>query len=272
MLHHAHLAAQPPSHRRFTLGLLPLPGSSRRRRVDVHLPLGYGQSRTLRYPVLYMWDGQNLFDPYRAFAGSAWYVGASLDLLVAAGEIPPMIVVGIDHGGRDRLSELSPWADEAHQARGEGDRFLEFAIEVVKPTVDRLLRTHRGPEYTALAGSSMGGLMTLYAHLKEPRVFSRAAAFSPSVHFARGALLDYVPTVSPVADSRLYLDIGGQESGSTSHLTAQRARDLDARLRAQGWTEPAYRWRFDRRGTHSEASWAERFPEAMRYLWDGVTC
>lgn len=267
LMHHlAQLAAFPPTPRLFTLGMLPMPGGFRRRRVDVYLPLGYGRSLTMRHPVLYMWDGQNLFDPRRAFAGS-WFVGAAVDLLVAAGEVPPMIIVGIDHGGPDRLSELSPWPDERYQARGEGDAFLAFVSKTVKPTVDRLLRTHRGAEYTAVAGSSMGGLMTLYAHLKEPEIFGRAAAFSPSVHFAQGALLDFVRTQRPAEGTRLYLDIGGQESGKTSPLTAQAVRDLDVVLTSQGWKAPDYRWRFDPRGTHSEACWVGRFPEAMRHLW-----
>ncbi|MBO9542291.1 alpha/beta hydrolase [bacterium] len=263
------LSTLPSSPRLFTLGELSIPRLGRKRRVDVYLPIGYERARLTRYPVMYMWDGQNLFEHQRAFMG-AWRIGASLDLLTAAGELPPMIVVGIDNGGEHRLSEQSPWPDTAFNSKGEGDDFLSFVTDVVKPTVDRTLRTKPDRDFTAVAGSSMGGLTSLYALYQAPEVFGRAAAFSPSLHFAKAAIFDYLKERPKPDSARLYLDVGGREVGRAerSRPITNQARRLDAILRSQGWTHrDDYFWLVDPKGTHSEACWATRFPAAMRFLW-----
>lgn len=269
----AQLARIPATSRLYTLGVFDIPALGRKRRVDVYLPLGYERSWHQRYPVLYMWDGQNLFEPHRAFAG-AWRVGASLDLLTAAGELPPLIVVGIDNGGADRLNEQSPWADERFGARGEGETFLRWVTDDLKPTIDRVLRTKPGAAHTAVAGSSMGGLTSLYALYHAPQVFGRAAVFSPSLHFARSAVFDYVRRTPRPEGGRLYLDVGGMEVGrhDRSRPFAEHARRMDELLRAQGWRHREdYFWLYDSKGAHSEECWAQRFPAAMRFLWGDLS-
>lgn len=265
----AQLARIPSTSRLYTLGTFEIPALKRERRVDIYLPLGYERTWHQHYPVLYMWDGQNVFEPHRSFAG-AWRVGASLDLLTAAGELPPLIVVGIDNGGSHRLSEQSPWPDERFKARGEGDVFLEWVTRDLKPTIDRVLRTRPEPRYTAVAGSSMGGLTSLYALYHAPEVFGRAAVFSPALHFAKGAIFDYIKQTPRPEAGRLYLDVGGMEVGrrERSRPFADAARKMDRLLREQGWQyREDYLWLYDSRGAHTEACWAHRFPAAMRFLW-----
>ncbi len=265
----AQLARIPSTSRLYTLGVFDIPKLKRKRRVDVYLPLGYERSWHLRYPVLYMWDGQNLFEHQRSFCG-AWRVGASLDLLTAAGELPPLIVVGIDNGGADRLSEQSPWPDERFKAKGEGDDFLKWVTHDLKPTIDRVLRTKPDPAHTAVAGSSMGGLTSLYALYHARETFGRAAVFSPSLHFAKGAVFDYIREQERPENARLYLDVGGMEVGrkERSRPFAEHARRMDQILRTQGWRQRQdYFWLYDARGAHSELCWANRFPAAMRFLW-----
>lgn len=269
MAYDGQLAAIPSTARLYTLGEFEITALGRRRRVDIYLPLGYDRSRTMRYPVMYMWDGQNLFEPHRSFSG-AWRIGASLDLLVAAGELPPTIVVAIDHGGPERISEQSPWKDERFKGRGEGEAFLGWVTDHLKPTIDQVLRTRPEAAYTAVAGSSMGGLTSLYALYHAPHVFGRAAAFSPSLHIAKGAIFDFVRSKGRPEGTRLYLDVGAREIGrpERSRPITEAARRLDALFRSQGW-QPGhdYKWLLDPRGTHSESCWSARFPRAMRFLW-----
>ncbi|HET7234691.1 MAG TPA: alpha/beta hydrolase-fold protein [Longimicrobium sp.] len=158
----------------------PIPQLHRTRRVWVYLPPDYASS-SKRYPVLYMHDGQNVFDDSTSGFGE-WGVDETLDSLYAAGD-PGIIVVAVDHGGAKRLDEYSPFINPRHGG-GEGDAYVDFLARTLKPFIDRRYRTRPGRLSTGVAGSSMGGLISLYAALKYPDVFGRAGIFSPALWFS----------------------------------------------------------------------------------------
>jgi predicted alpha/beta superfamily hydrolase len=251
-----------------------------RRDVDVYLPLSYGSGRD-RYPVVYMQDGQNLSDPETAFAGT-WDLEATLEALAA--RRLEAIVVGVHHSGNDRLADYSPFPDRRHGG-GEADAYLDFLVDVVKPRVDRMFRTRHERDATAILGSSMGGLVSLYAYFRYPSVFGRAAAMSPSLWFGHGAVLDFIGEARMPPRGRLYVDVGASEGAGTlrdarrlGRLLVRKgfARDRrgrrprpavqgsDGRMRLAG--KPRLRYIEDAAGRHNEASWARRLGPALEFL------
>lgn len=228
------------------------------RDIDVYLPASYGDSHR-RYPVVYMHDGQNLSDPSTAFAGT-WELNNALRDLAARGIEP--IVVGVNNTA-DRLTEYSPFADAKHGGGG-GDAYLNFLAGTVKPRVDRLFRTRRRASETAIAGSSMGGLISVYGWFKRPDVFGLAAAMSPSLWFGRDALHRYIKSARAPRSGRLYLDAGTAEGAGT----LKDARLMRALLETKG-LEMGDRLQYveDRGGRHEEAAWSRRLAAALEYLF-----
>src|SRR4051794_8921394 len=180
-----------------------------RRGVDVYLPDSYAEGRR-RYPVVYMQDGQNLSDPAIAFCGNTWHLDEGLPWLAGRGIEP--IVVGV-HNTPGRLAEYSPFADARHGG-GDGDRYARFLIDTVKPRIDAAFRTRKDREHTAVAGSSMGGLISLYAFFRRPSPFGAAAVISPSIWFGGGEILAFVERARTTR-GRLYLDVGTAEGVQT---------------------------------------------------------
>ena len=243
-----------------------IPQLDRTRRVWIYLPPGYASSHE-RYPVLYMHDGQNLFDAATSFVGE-WGVDETLDSLRATGD-RGAIVVGVDHGGALRFNEYSPWKNPKYGG-GEGDRYVDFLVKTLKPYVDAHYRTLPDRLNTGIAGSSMGGLISLYAIVKYPGVFSRAAIFSPAFWVAPQAY-DFVRDSAPLpADDRLYFVMGGQEAANAEEAVTyvhdeQRMVDaLVARGMMRGTNVVSY-VRAD--GKHSEWFWRREFPDAYRWLF-----
>jgi predicted alpha/beta superfamily hydrolase len=204
------------------------------------------------YPVIYMQDGQNLFDPARSFAGT-WGVDEALAWASRRGL--DAIVVGIPNMGDARIAEYDPFVEA-------GERYLDFVTHTVKPLVDGQFPTLPDRTHTGIAGSSMGGLISLYAFFKYPEVFGFVAALSPSLWFTDGALLDLVAR-APRVPGRLYLDVGMREGEQTVAL-GRRLRDL---LLAKGY-EPSrdFRWVEDQAGVHHESAWGRRFRQALPFL------
>jgi predicted alpha/beta superfamily hydrolase len=225
------------------------------RSVDVYLPPSYDGVR--RYPVLYMQDGQNLSDPETAFAGT-WQLEEALTSLSAAGVEP--IVVGV-HNTERRLAEYSPFPDVKHGG-GDGNRYLAFLTDTLKPRIDRLFRTRSSRRDTAIAGSSMGGLISFYAWLRRPDVFGRAAAMSPSFWFGRQALFEFVDAVRLPA-GRLYVDVGTAEGAAA----VRDVRTMRSRLRAKGLNRTRFGYKEERGGRHEEAAWSRRVVPALRFVF-----
>ena len=233
------------------------PELDNRRDVLVQLPGSYSTAdRT--YPVLYMHDGQNLFDPATSYAGD-WRLGKVL--AVAARRGLEVIVVGIPNMGAERVTEYSPFRNPA-DGGAAGDRYLDFVLQTLKPTIDQRFRTRPEAAATGIAGSSMGGLISLYGFFRSGGAFGFAGVLSPSLWFADEAIFGVVGSAPPVP-GRIYLDIGSLE-GLEHVARARRMRDL---LRAKGYRIGRdLKWLESRCGRHDEASWGRRFARALPFL------
>jgi predicted alpha/beta superfamily hydrolase len=234
------------------------------RRLWVYLPPGY-EASDARYPVLYMHDGQNLFDASASFAGE-WEVDETLDSLVGERRLGGIIVVGVDNAGEARLDEYSPWRDRQLRRGGRGDLYAGFLVRTLKPFVDRTWRTRPEREHTAIAGSSMGGLISLYAGLRYPEVFGVIGAFSPTLGFAARMPMRLVRGARCRLPQRVYLDMGGQESGhpASDQELVQLASDAASALAAGGFEVQLV---VDATGRHHESAWAARFPGAITWMF-----
>ena len=239
-----------------------IPQLNRTRRVWIYLPPGYATSRE-RYPVLYMHDGQNVFDAFTSFSGE-WGVDETLDSLRAAGD-RGVIVVAVDNGGEHRLDEYSPWKNPRYGG-GEGDAYVEFLVRTLKPYIDRRYRTRTDRASTGIAGSSMGGLISLYAALKYPDVFGRVGVFSPALWFAP-QVYAYARAARPRTDSRIYFVTGGREGDTPEVYVADQRRMVDS-LAAAGFRVGVQVDSVIRPdGMHAEWFWRREFPAAYRGLF-----
>lgn len=256
---------------------LDVPGFLDGRRVWVWLPPGYDAAADRRYPVLYMLDGQNVFNAATSFAGE-WDVDESLAKLIAANEVEPLIVVAVANGGSRRALEYTPWPlAEFREPTGGGAQHLQLIIDVLMPVVDRTYRTQKGPAHTGLCGSSFGGLMALHAAWARPDVFGRLAALSPSLDWAGHAPLQMVAS-RPRPDVRLYADMGSRERGNLVDADGNGVDDSIDDLRAlrqallqEGFTEGNDLLVVEGDGArHNEAFWARRFPGAIRFLFPAM--
>lgn len=242
------------------------------RGVWVYLPPSYGENTEARYPVLYMHDGQNLFDPRAAFAGQTWRVpetlDAGIDALDASLHLPEVIVVGPENAGAARIYEYTPTRDAGRGDGGGGDLYLKFLVEELKPVIDRDLRTLPAADKTALAGSSLGGLITAYAGIKRGDVFGRAGVFSPSTWWDERFIVSALAKSGMPRPRRVYLDCG--DSGPSSDGVTD-TRDLAATYRSLGYRDDVdFRFVVEAGGTHDEPSWARRLPAALRFLLAGL--
>ena len=237
-----------------------MPQLGRTRRVWLYLPVGYASSRR-RYPVLYLQDGQNVFDNQTAFAGE-WGVDETLNQLQASGQDPTgCIVVAVDNGTA-RLDEYSPWNNPQYGG-GQGDLYVDFLVQTLKPYIDANYRTLPGRENTGIAGSSMGALIATYAALREPAVFGKVGVFSPAYWFAATQLFQYVRTHPANPNTRFYFVSGTTES---TNMVPQMAAMRDS-LRRGG--VPAANLNFNTRtdGQHAEWFWRREFPAAYSWLY-----
>jgi len=233
------------------------------RDLIVYTPPGYsGQSRR-RFPVLYLHDGQNLFDGATSFIpGQDWHVGQTADRCIQTGSVAPLIIVGM-YNTTARIREYTP-TQAPKLGGGRADRYAKFLIEEVKPFVDREYRTLSGARHTGIGGSSLGGLVSLYLGLKHSRIFGRIAALSPSVwwnqlvihRFAQAAIVEPRP--------RIWLDIGTRE-GPRIVKDVEKFRDV---LLKKGWQlEHDLHYERVEGAEHNEAAWARRVEPFLRFLY-----
>lgn len=255
-----------------------LDGEVPARPVQVYLPPGYRDGRD-RFPVIYLQDGQNLFDPATSFSGS-WHAERALDRLgEAGGRGQPVIAVAIPHAGLRRIHEYAPLRDRRYGGGG-GETYLAWLTERVQPLIERSFRVARGPESTAIAGASMGGLISLYAFCRHREVFGIAGAMSPSLFLADQALTRLVERRPPAA-GRVYLDIGTLEGRrnrrrKTAPKSPSGAMRRLRKLR-RSFEQAGYRrgvdleWIEEPGGRHDEAAWARRLPGMLEFLFQSAT-
>ena len=238
-----------------------IPQLGRARRVWLYLPPDYATSAK-RYPVLYMHDGQNVFDAATSFAGE-WGIDETLDSLHALGD-RGAIVVAVDNGGEHRMDEYNPWrAADARHGGGEGKAYVEWMVRTLKPWIDARYRTMPDARHTGIMGSSMGGLISLYAALEYPRVFGRAGVFSCACWVADTSVYGFARRATPRPSSRLWFTSGAFETPEGRPATDQR-RVVDTLL-AAGWPRGALHADAPADGKHAEWFWRREF--AAAYLW-----
>ena len=245
------------------------PQLGRTRRVWLYLPPGYATS-TRRYPVLYMHDGQNVFNAATSFS-EEWGVDETLDALASHGD-SGVIVVAVDNGGIHRLDEYNPWrAANPRYGGGEGDAYVDFLANTLKPYIDQHYRTRSDPASTGIMGSSMGGLISLYAALKRPDVFGRAGVFSCACWISRGKVLEFARAMRPSAPlPRIYFVAGGMETNDGEQARDQRAV-IDSLAAAGFPVHTATRSFAPADGRHSEWFWRRAFPAAYQWMFGDST-
>ena len=241
------------------------------RMVRVWLPPDYDARGKVRYPVLYLNDGQNLFDPARAFAGVSWQVGETAARLIAERKIGPLIIVGIDNTGENRIREYIPYrSTDPPVPRPLGARYPEFLQRDIMPLVEKNYRVGSGPEYTGLGGSSLGGLIALHTQLALPGVFGRLLIESPSLFVANRSVLDECRSFRKWPE-RVYLGIGTREVGDPEkdQRAVRDVQELAKILRDAGLRRCRLRVWIQEGAPHSEGAWAARFPQALEFLYAG---
>lgn len=239
---------------------LALSGLQRARTLRVLLPADYAAS-VRSYPVIYMHDGQNLFDAATAYAGE-WGVDETLAEL-ARDKGFAAIVVGIDHGGSRRISELSPWPNP-NTGAGDGDRYLDDLVARIKPFIDANYRTRPEPASTMIAGSSLGGLASLYAIHRRPEVFGMALVFSPSLWISEQAFMHVGNSRLP-AQARIYLYLGTAEDPEGKALAD--VERLHVLLRQRLPSAEQVTLSVVEGAGHSEPAWRAELPRALRWAF-----
>jgi predicted alpha/beta superfamily hydrolase len=230
----------------------------------IYLPPMYASEGERRFPVLYMQDGQNLFDPETSYIqGSYWRMGETADALVEAGAMEPLIIVGIYNAGVKRIDEYTPVKDK-RLGGGHADGYGRMLVEELKPFIDGHYRTLPGAEHCGLGGASLGGLVTLYLGLRYATVFSRLAVMSPSVWWRRRTILKTVAALREKPGLRIWLDMGTKES----RQALPDVRALRDGLMKKGWRlgdDLAYTE--VEGGEHTEAAWGERTGRMLQFLF-----
>jgi predicted alpha/beta superfamily hydrolase len=237
------------------------------RAVRVWLPSGYDERAAQRYPVLYLMDGQNLFEAETAFAGVAWRAGETAQKLIDARRIEPLLLVGVDNSGAHRTDDYTPvrWQGRG----GAADDFGRMLTDEIKPFVDAHYRTRPDRASTGIAGASLGGLFALHLALSREDLFARAAALSPTIWWGHGAILRRIAALPQRPDLRLWIDIGKREAPPLRQQV-QRAEQL---LLAKGWLahrnarKATLRHAEIARGGHDERSWGKRFDRVLKFLF-----
>jgi predicted alpha/beta superfamily hydrolase len=240
-----------------------------RRDILVYLPRGYRRQRRLRYPILYLHDGQNVFDAATSFAGVEWGVDETAQRLIRKGLIEPLIIVAVANMGDDRIHEYAPSRGVISQngsrkkrSRGLAQKYGRFLIEELKPYIDKTYRTRPEAEFTGLAGSSLGGLVTLVFGLWFPHVFTRLGVLSPAVWWDNEAVIRIVEALPDKLPLKIWLDIGTHEEGW------ERTRTLCQTLVEKGWKVfDDLQYTEVEGAEHTEAAWAARVDPMLRFLF-----
>jgi predicted alpha/beta superfamily hydrolase len=234
------------------------------RNVHVYLPPQYATEPDRRFPVFYLHDGQNLFDPHTSYLpGRTWHAGQAADRTNADGSAEPVILIGANNTGLRRMAEYTPTRD-LRMGGGDGARYGRLLTEELKPFIDRTYRTKPEARATGVGGSSLGGLISLYLGLERPDVFSRIAVLSPSIWWDHRSILTFVQNARPKPALHIWLDIGTGEG-------ARHVRDtelLNRMLIRDGWKmDVDLKLLIVPGALHDEDAWAARFDQVLEFLF-----
>lgn len=230
------------------------------RKIWIYLPPDYDTSKK-KYPVIYMHDGQNIFDEFTSFSGE-WSVDETLNqIFEETGN--SAIVIGIDNSGDRRLAEYSPWNNEKYKTKGEGDLYVEFLAKTLKPYIDKTYRTEKQASKTLIIGSSMGGLISLYASAKYPAVFGKAGIFSPAFWFVSEDLKKYLNiNKNNLKNSKFYFVAGKNED----ETMASEIENVEKLLLKKSVPARNIVVKIDDDGTHSESYWKRELKAGLIWL------
>ena len=239
------------------------------RTLAVYVPPGYEADSGQRYPVLYMHDGQNIFDAATSFLGIEWQVDETSERLIKAGRVRPVIIVGI-YNNADRKEEYTPCRDKKHGG-GKGDLYAKFLVEEVKPFIDKEYRTLPDRKNTAVAGSSLGGLISLHICSKYPETFSMCGVVSPALMWCDGRVVKEAREHNDwMKGTRFWLDMGSKEDRQIAEFSKAvlSTRELVAVFDEAGLVpgRDYYYWEVVD-GEHNEAHWAARFDKILLYFF-----
>lgn len=241
--------------------------------VRVWTPDNYDENPDKRYPVLYMLDGQNLFDDTTAFA-EEWGLDEVVTELAEQGKIDDIIVVGVDHLGtmRPRVYLPMPAGKRAPKIQGGmADQFASFLVTELRPRIESNYRCLTGPENTALGGSSFGGIATLFTAMEweSQRSFGRILVESPSLWIGDGGFMDMLEAFEGLWPERVFMAMGTEESGNPEHAATlvELAEQAEEIIRNGAGAPKEFRFVLDEGGKHDEATWRKRLPEAIEFLF-----
>ncbi|HEX7844935.1 MAG TPA: alpha/beta hydrolase-fold protein [Chitinophagaceae bacterium] len=239
-----------------------MPQLKRSRRIWIYLPENYAGTKE-RFPVLYMHDGQNLFEDTSSFSGE-WGIDEFLD----STRLKNCIVVGIDNGGGHRLSEYAPYdftldnRSSSTKVEGKGSEYVDFLVKTLKPFIDKHYRTKKDKGNTFVAGSSMGGLISMYAVVKYPKVFGGAGIFSPSFWTSK-KIFDDIKKKSKKIRSNIFFYVGKQEGDQMVPDMLKGMQALAAKSKSKIKTV------IRDEGRHNEATWRKEFPTGYSWMLYG---
>ncbi|MCK7591634.1 alpha/beta hydrolase-fold protein [Subsaxibacter sp. CAU 1640] len=236
-----------------------IPHLNATRKISALLPHDYYQSDK-RYPVLYLQDGQNLFNPYAPFGD--WAIDKSLGKLAQQG-MSDIIIIAIDHGEQERISEYLPYYHPRF-GEGKGNFYIQFMIEKLIPYINNNYRTLPDFHNTGIGGSSMGALISLHAGLSNPGVFGKMMVFSPSLWISK-KIFKNIKSFKPLEKSKIYMYSGGQESAE--HLPNARKLEKIINKKMGKGHNIEFHFSVNEHGNHSEMHWREEFPKAVEWLF-----
>ena len=243
-----------------------MPQLDRTRRIWIYLPPGY-EKGIQRYPVIYMHDGQNLFADSTSFSGE-WGIDETLERMIAEKRIEKMIVVGIDNHPQYRLEEYTPFGFEyrGQRVQPQAQQYGKFIVETLKPYIDKNYRTKRGRKNTAIAGSSMGGLVSVYLALEYQDTFSKVGAMSSAFGVCRDDLIEYIHEHPKKRPIRFWLDMGSEEAEQMEYDVNQQ-KIIEVLLHS-GWeVGEEVKYSLYEGAGHHERFWRARFGDVLEYLW-----
>lgn len=233
------------------------------RDLIVYLPPGYDEQPERRFPVLYLHDGQNLFDRATAFGGQDWNVHGAADQLIHAGALEPLILVGIYNTGKSRINEYTP-TKAPKLGGGRADRYAKFLLQEVMPFIRQEYRALSDPIATGIGGSSLGALVSLYFGLKYPQLFGKIAALSPSVWWNQRMIHRFAAAAPVQPRPSIWLDIGTKE-GPRIVQDVEQFRDV---LLNKGWRENQdLHYERVEGGEHNETAWSQRIGRVLEFLY-----
>ncbi len=230
----------------------------------VYVPQAFNDDPSRFFPVLYLHDGQNLFDPQTSFIkGNYWRVGETADALIASGQIEPLVIVGIYNTGVKRIDEYTP-VEDRRLGGGKADAYGQMVVDELRAFIAHHYRTLSGAANCGMGGSSLGGLVTLYLGMRYPDIFGKLAVLSPSVWWRDRVILRFIEQLRGKTGQRIWLDIGTNEG----RRAVPDARALKRLLIKKGW-RPGKDLEYHeiRGGKHSEYAWAERVGPMLKFLF-----